>query len=127
TRLRRVLSASTVAGDPGRNSTGEDLGKIEEIMLDIPSGHVAYAVLSFGGFLGIGDKLFAVPWSSLRIDEGQHEFILDVDRQTLENAPGFNKDAWPDMADPAFGATVHQHYGRTPYWEHDVTDAANYV
>lgn len=113
---RRVLSASTLAGDRVRNRAGEDLGKIEDIMLDLDSGRVAYAVLSFGGFLGIGDKLFAVPWQSLELNAAEHEFILDVDKQTLENAPGFDKDNWPDMADTAWGAQVHQHYGQTPYW-----------
>jgi sporulation protein YlmC with PRC-barrel domain len=126
-RRRRVLSAGTLAGDRVRNAAGEDLGKVEEIMIDLPSGRVAYVVLSFGGFLGIGDKLFAVPWQALRIDEGEHQFVLDVERKTLENAPGFDKDNWPDMADPAFGAAIHEHYGRTPYWEHDVTDAGDYV
>jgi sporulation protein YlmC with PRC-barrel domain len=126
-RRRRVLSAGTLADDRVRNPAGEDLGKVEEIMIDLASGRVAYVVLSFGGFLGIGDKLFAVPWNALRVDEGEHEFILDVDRKTLENAPGFDKDNWPDMADPTFGTSVHQHYGRTPYWEHDVTDAGDYV
>jgi len=126
-RRRRVLSASTLTGDRVRNSAGEDLGKIEHIMIDIPSGRVAYAVLSFGGFIGIGDKFFAVPWNAFRIDEGEHEFVLDVDRKTLENAPGFDKNAWPDMADPTFAATVHGHYGRAPYWEHDITDAGDYV
>lgn len=124
---RRVLSASTLTGDRVRNSGGEDLGKIEHIMIDISSGRVAYVVLSFGGFLGIGDKLFAVPWDVLRIDEGEHEFVLDVDRKTLIDAPGFNKDAWPDMADPTFAAIIHEHYGRVPYWEHDVTDAGDYI
>lgn len=127
TSLRRVLSASTLAGDPVRNSVGEDLGKIEEIMLDIPSGRIAYAVLSFGGFLGIGDKLFAVPWSSLRIDETEHQFILNVDRQTLENAPGFDKDNWPDMGDPAFESAVYGHFGAAPYYEHHTTEAGDYM
>lgn len=126
-RRRRVLTASTLTGDRVRNAAGEDLGKIENIMIDLPSGRVAYAVLSFGGFLGIGDKLFAVPWSAMRIDEGEHEFVLDVDRRTLENAPGFDKNNWPDMADPAFGSSVYAHYGKTPYWVHDVTDAGDYV
>lgn len=126
-RRRRVLAASTLTGDRVRNSAGEDLGQVEQIMIDIPSGRVAYVVLSFGGFLGIGDKLFAVPWNALRIDEGEHEFVLDVDRNTLENAPGFDKNAWPDMADTSFGTTVHQHYGKAPYWAHDVTDAGDYV
>jgi sporulation protein YlmC with PRC-barrel domain len=127
TRTRRVLSASTMAGDPVRNSAGEDLGKIEEIMLDIPSGRIAYAVLSFGGFLGIGDKLFAVPWSSLRIDETEHQFILNVDRKTLENAPGFDKDNWPDMGDPAFESSVYGHFGGAPAYEHHTTEAGDYM
>lgn len=125
--LRRVLAASTLTGDRVRNQAGEDLGSVEEIMLDLPSGKIAYAVIAFGGFLGIGDKLFAVPWNALRVDEGEHEFILDVDRATLENAPGFDKSNWPDMADPTFGAEVHKHYGRIPYWEHTVTDAGDFT
>ena len=104
-----------------RNTAGESLGKIEEIMIDIPSGRVAYAVLSFGGFLGMGNKLFAVPWNAFTIDEENKEFILDVDKKTLENAPGFDKDNWPDMADPDFGRQIYGHYGYTPYWEEEVT------
>ena len=116
-KFRRVLSASTLAGDRVRNTAGEDLGKIEDIMLDIPSGRIAYAVLSFGGFLGIGDKLFAVPWHALTVDEDNHEFVMDVDKKVLENAPGFDKDNWPDMADPNWGAQIHSYYGRKPYWD----------
>src|SRR5712671_6609621 len=97
-RFRRVLAASTLAGDGVRNAAGEDLGKIDEIMIDIPTGRVAYAVLSFGGFLGMGDKLFAVPWSALKVDEDKKCFILDVDRGTIEAAPGFDKNNWPDMS-----------------------------
>jgi len=126
-RVRRVLAASTLAGDQVRNSAGEDLGKIEEIMIDIPSGRVAYAVLSFGGFLGIGDKLFAIPWTALTVDEGEHQFILNVDRQTLENATGFDKDNWPDMGDAAFETAVHEHFGATPYYEHHTTEAGDYM
>ena len=116
-RERRVMSAATLAGDRVRNSAGEDLGKIEEIMLDVPTGRIAYAVLSFGGFLGLGNKLFAVPWEALTLNERDHEFILNMDKQQLENAPGFDKDNWPDMADPKWGAQVFNHYGYTPYWE----------
>jgi len=73
---RSVLAASTLAGNSVRNSVGDDLGQIDEIMIHIPSGRVAYAVLSFGGLLGIGSKLFAVPWSALKVDEDQKCFIL---------------------------------------------------
>jgi sporulation protein YlmC with PRC-barrel domain len=116
---KRVLSAGSLAGDRVRNNAGEDLGKIEELMIDIHSGRVAYAVLSFGGFLGMGNKLFAVPWHALAVDLDNHEFVLDVSRETLENAPGFDKSDWPDMANPDWGAQIHKHYGRTPYWEGD--------
>ena len=108
---RRVMSAGTLAGDRVRNSAGEDLGKLEEIMLDVPTGRVAYAVLSFGGFLGMGNKLFAIPWQALELNERDKEFILNVDKQRLENAPGFDKDNWPDMADPAFGKKIDDYYG----------------
>src|SRR5690348_4704546 len=100
--FRYVLSASTLTGDRVRNAAGEDLGKLEEIMIDVVSGRVAYAVLSFGGFLGMGNKLFAVPWRALSLNERDHEFVLDVDRTTLENAPGFDRDNWPDMTDPTW-------------------------
>lgn len=116
-KYRRVLAASTLAGNSVRNSAGEDLGKVDEIMIDIPSGRVAYAVLSFGGVLRMGNKLFALPWSALRVDEDEKCFILNVDKERLENAPGFDKDKWPDMADTKWGSEVYRYYGTTPYWE----------
>jgi sporulation protein YlmC with PRC-barrel domain len=120
-RYRRVLSASTLAGDHVRNPAGEDLGKVEEIMLDVSTGRVAYAVLSFGGFLGMGSKLFALPWDALTLDEDNHEFVLNVDKQKLENAPGFDKDNWPDMADTTWGSTIYSYYGKQPYWDATIT------
>jgi sporulation protein YlmC with PRC-barrel domain len=116
-RYRRVLSASTLSGDRVRNSSGEDLGKVHDIMIDVPTGRVAYAVLSFGGVLGVGNKLFAVPWSAVTLDEDEKEFILDIDKRRLENAPGFDKDNWPDMADPSWRGQVYNYYGAKPYWE----------
>jgi hypothetical protein len=118
---RRVLSAGTLAGDSVRNPAGEDLGKVEEIMLDVATGRVAYAVLSFGGFLGMGSKLFAVPWDALALDEDNHEFVLNVDKQKLENAPGFDKDNWPDMADRTWGSSIYTYYGKQPYWDTTTT------
>src|SRR6266481_4565702 len=100
--FRSVLSASTLTSDSVKNRADEDLGKIKELMIDIPSGRVAYAVLSFGGFLGMGDKLFAVPWDALTLDTVNHRFALNVDKEVLKNAPGFDKDRWPSMADPTW-------------------------
>jgi sporulation protein YlmC with PRC-barrel domain len=121
-RYRRVLAASTLAGDAVKNEAGEDLGKVDEIMIDIPSGRVAYAVLSFGGILRMGNKLFAVPWDVLTVDEDQKCFIFNVDRAKLENAPGFDKDNWPDMADPGWGTQIYSYYGRRPYWDTETLD-----
>ncbi len=114
---RRVMSASSLIGDDVRNSDGEDLGHIEDIMLDLQTGRVAYAVLSFGGFLGMGDKLFAVPWHSLKLVEEEKAFVLEVDKDTLRNAPGFDKNNWPDMADPGWGTQIYNFYGQRGYDE----------
>jgi len=116
-KLRRVLAASTLDGDKVRNASGDDLGSVDDIMIDIPSGRVAYVVLSFGGILGMGNKLFAVPWDALRVDEDEKCFILNVDKRVLESAPGFDKDNWPDMADPDFSTRIYSHYGSKPYWD----------
>ncbi|HTP33226.1 MAG TPA: PRC-barrel domain-containing protein [Candidatus Acidoferrales bacterium] len=115
-QYRRVLAASTLEGDKVRNKAWDDLGKVDEIMIDIPSGRIAYAVLTFGGVMRMGNKLFAVPWEAMTIDEDNKCFILDVDKTTLENAPGFDKSNWPDMADPTWGKGIFKHYGITPYW-----------
>jgi sporulation protein YlmC with PRC-barrel domain len=114
---RRVLSASTLTGDRVRNRDGEDLGKIEELMIDVINGRIAYAVLSFGGFLGLGDKLFAIPWDAMELRGDEHKFVLNVDKEVLRNAPGFDKDNWPDMADPDWGLNIYRHYGVRPYWK----------
>ena len=118
-----VMDAATLIGDSVVNSSGEDLGKIEAIMLDVTSGRIAYAVLSFGGFLGMGAKLFAIPWSALALDAGEKRFILGVSKDRLKNAPGFDKDHWPSMADPTWATEVHAYYNVTPYWDDDL-DAA---
>ena len=112
----KVLSANTICGDPVVNADGESLGEIEELMIDLETGRVAYAVLSFGGFLGIGDKLFAVPFDALKLDAEHERFVLDIPREKLEKAPGFDKSAWPDFADPRFGREVYGYYDISTYW-----------
>jgi len=112
-----VLSASTINGTSVVNSAGEDLGKIEELMIDLNTGQIAYAVLSFGGFLGLGDKLFAIPFEALQVDTENEVIVFDVDKQTLENAPGFDKDNWPDTAERTWLVGVYEYYGYNPYWK----------
>lgn len=105
-----VMDAKTLIGDEVVNAANEKLGTVEAIMLDVGRGRIAYAVLAFGGFLGIGEKLFAVPWSALRLDTVQKAFVLNASREQLKNAPGFDKDDWPDMSDPTWIRTVNSYY-----------------
>ena len=109
----RVLSASTLNGDDVYNPKGEKLGSIKELMLDIENGKVCYAVLSFGGFLSLGEKLFAVPWSALTVDTNNKRFVMDADEERLKKAPGFDADKWPNMANSTWEKSVHAFYGTT--------------
>lgn len=111
---RLTLSTSTLTGDDVVNRSGEDLGTIEDFMLDLDDGCVQYAVLSFGGFLGVGDKLFAVPFEALSVDFENERFVLDVDEERLEEAPGFDQDDWPDFSDETFQREIHSHWNTTP-------------
>lgn len=106
-----LMGAETLLGNDVYNRNGEDLGEIKEIMLDIGKGEVGYAVLSFGSFLGMGEKLFAVPWKALTLDTENKRFVLDVDKDRLKNAPGFDRDKWPNMADPSWANSIHSYYG----------------
>lgn len=113
----QLMGADTLIGNDVCNQNDEDLGDIKEIMLDVSSGRVAYAVLSFGGFLGMGEKLFAVPWSALTLDTVNKRFVLAVDKDRLSQAPGFDKDNWPDMQDPTWSQEIHAYYGTKPYMD----------
>lgn len=113
-----VKAKDEVVGVDVCNRAGEDLGSIEEVMLDKASGQVAYVVLNCGTFLGMGGKLFAVPWNAISYDSDKEAFRLDMDKEKLKNAPGFDKDHWPDMADRTWGQTISSYYKTKPYWEH---------
>jgi sporulation protein YlmC with PRC-barrel domain len=117
-----VMDAKTLIGDSVVNAAGEKLGKIEAIMIDVTSGRVAYAVLSFGGFLGMGKKLFAVPWSALTLDAAEKRFVLNIPKERLENAPGFDPDHWPSMADSTWATEIHEYYEIRPYWDDELSD-----
>lgn len=102
-----VIRAHQIAGMGVVNSAGEDLGKVEDVVVDMGTGQVRYAAISFGGFLGVGDKLFAVPFRALKLrhnaNDKTHHFELNVSKETLERAQGFDKSKWPDFADPRYG------------------------
>jgi sporulation protein YlmC with PRC-barrel domain len=109
-----LMGAATLIGNSVCNGSSETLGDIKEIMLDMRTGRIGYAVLSFGGFLGMGEKLFAVPWNALTLDTVNKKFVLDVDKARLESAPGFSKDHWPNMADEGWARDIHAYYRTQP-------------
>ena len=100
------------------NRGHSDLGKIHELVIDAKEGRLAYAVLSSGGFMGMGNRLFAMPWKAFEFASTEHKLILNVDKEKLKAAPGFDKDAkWPDFADKTWGSTIHEYYRYAPYWK----------
>jgi sporulation protein YlmC with PRC-barrel domain len=109
-----LMGADTLLGDSVVNGANEDLGDIKEIMLDMNTGQVAYAVLAFGGFLGMGEKLFAVPWQALHLDTVNKRFVLDVEKERLKTAPASTRmpgPTWPTSSGPS---QVHSFYGTDP-------------
>ena len=103
---------SAIEGMAVRNANGDSLGKVKDLVIDLESGTIVYAALDFGGFIGIGDKLFAVPWSAFKIgtkDKVEH-LVLATTKEKLTNAPGFDKSHWPVAGDPAW-SNVDRFYG----------------
>ncbi len=115
-----IMDSANLIGCTVENPKGEHLGKIESLMLDLDEGRILYAVMSFGGFLGMGDKLFPVPTEALmfRTDGKGHveKCIFEADKESLKKAPGYQKDTLPDLYDRRFAGTVYRHYGYDEYW-----------
>jgi sporulation protein YlmC with PRC-barrel domain/Cu/Ag efflux protein CusF len=117
-----MYRGSKLIGADVENRQGEDLGDIKDVVIDPQTGRVAYVVLAFGGFLGLGEKYFAIPFSALTPATGerrgdQERYILNIDQERLKNAPGFERNNWPNMADRTWGERIYSYYGVPPYWE----------
>ncbi|THH41986.1 PRC-barrel domain-containing protein [Neolewinella litorea] len=106
-----ILSSTSITGTNVTNTKGESLGEIKDLMIDTENGTVNYAVLSFGGFLGLGDKYFAIPFEAFTINTVTEKFVLNVSKDRLENAPGFDKNNWPKSSDHQYWDSLHKHYG----------------
>lgn len=105
-----IVKASEITGVKVQNGAGENIGDINEVVLDKISGQVNYLVLDFGGFLGFGNKFFAVPWNAFSYNNEDDCFILNVDKDRLKNAPGFDKEHWPNFADRNVTTSITQFY-----------------
>ena len=112
----RLIASDKVEGTSVRNRKGESLGSIYNVMIDKTTGRVAYAVMSFGGFLGIGERYHPLPWSVLTYDPTVGAYVVDLNKKVLEAAPTFARDERVDWEDRAWGQRVHDYYGVSPYW-----------
>lgn len=111
-----IISAKKVQGSEVVSPAGDALGHVEDLMIDKVTGRIVYAVLTYGGLLGLGEKHFALPWEALDYSVDRAAYVLDVDPDLLERAPGFRRDQAPDMSDRRWGEQIHQYYGFEPYW-----------
>jgi sporulation protein YlmC with PRC-barrel domain len=106
----KILTATSIIGDQIYNLQGEHIGKIKDIMIDLEEGGISYVILEYGGFLGIGGKLFAFPFKTIQLDQVNRRFILDVDKEYLDKEPGFDKSHWPATNSHGYAA------GNTSSW-----------
>ncbi len=106
-----LISSKKVEGTSVENPQGENLGSIRDVMIDEISGQVAYAVLKYGSVLGIGGKLFALPWEVLEYDPERDAYIIDLPQDQLRNAPSYEENTQPDWSDPAWNKSVYGYYG----------------
>jgi sporulation protein YlmC with PRC-barrel domain len=112
-----LLATTDLYRDNVYDLAGKFLGEIEELVLDIHSGHVAYAIMAVGGFLGMGQKMIAIPWSAITIDRVYQRCVVNIDLERLIDAPGLEGDSWPRMTDPRWAKQVHAYFGCKPDWE----------
>jgi sporulation protein YlmC with PRC-barrel domain len=110
------LTASSIIGDSIENSSGEDLGKIDNLMVNLTDGKIEYAVVEYGSFLGMGGKLFAIPFHELRVDPTRQLFVLARDKEYIKNSPGFDRTHWPSTNDHTYFNDVNTYWeATTPY------------
>jgi len=113
----QVVESSKVQGSRVSTPKGEDLGEIEQVLLDPQQGRITYAVVGVGGFLGIGEKSVAVPWPALQPSTREQAFVLNTTREQLETAPEFKEDQMQALADPRRAQEIHAFYSQQPYWQ----------
>ena len=111
----RLISSDKAVGTAVYNRQGEHLGSVDNLMIDKFSGQVAYAVMSFGGFLGMGESYHPLPWRTLTYDTRKGGYVVDVDRTRLEKAPSYTSSTTPNWSDRTYGHRVDDFYGVPPY------------
>lgn len=111
-----LISAGKVTGTNVYNTSGDLLGEIHDVMIDKLSGRIAYAVMSFGGFLGLGEQYHPLPWATLKYDTRQGGYVVGITQEQLKGAPALARDAQPAWGDRVYEKGIHDYYGTAPYW-----------
>jgi hypothetical protein len=111
-----LIAGSKVTGTNVYNTVGESIGSIYDVMIDKKSGKVAYAVMSFGGFLGMGNEYHPLPWSTLKYDTGKEGYVVNLSKSKLEGAPHYPQGADPGWGNRDYESKLHSYYGVGPYW-----------
>lgn len=110
-----LIASDRVEGTSVRRPDGEKIGRIERVMIDKISGRVAYAVMSFGGLLGVGERYYTVPWAKLDYDETKHAYVMDITKGQLQGAPPLSPEG-ESGPDRSAERALHEHYDTDPYW-----------
>lgn len=111
-----LIGADRVDGTAVYNAAGERLGDIHDVMIDKVSGRVAYAIMSFGGFLGIGEKYHPLPWNVLKYSTEQGGYVVNLSKDQLEGGPSYDEGDDPAWGDRDYEKKLHDYYGLPPYW-----------
>ena len=111
-----LIASDKVQGTNVYNTAGDNLGSIHDLMIDKLSGKVAYAIMSFGGFLGIGNQYHPLPWSVLKYDTAMEGYVVHLDKSQLERAPAYDVGTEPAWGDREYETRIHDYYGVGPYW-----------
>jgi sporulation protein YlmC with PRC-barrel domain len=120
----KIVAASAFEGRPVVNTHGEDIGTVAHVMMDARSGRATYVVISRRGLLGAGIRLHAVPWIALMFDAINTRFVLNINPELMEEAPGFDNEHWPVMTSPSWQAKIHGYYKQRDYWPQPAVNQA---
>ncbi|WP_265582052.1 PRC-barrel domain-containing protein [Methanofollis aquaemaris] len=114
----KIVAIEKIVGKRVKNALGEDLGEVHHLMVDVPSGSIIFAVLSSGGIMGLGEKLYPVPWQALT--EKEDDYLLKIRKETMETAPSFDHNHWPKADDLSWFERVFRFYDYSPPWEIEI-------
>jgi sporulation protein YlmC with PRC-barrel domain len=113
-----LVAAAALGGEPVINAVGEELGRIQDLLIDLLKGRIAYAVVELTGVEGMNDKLLAVPWVALTLDADNGRVILNIDKRRLKHAPCFDPNCWPTHARSEWAEEIHRFYSAEPFWHY---------